>query len=97
MNGTDAAGLREDFLGRLDAAMGSVPHGVANEIRAGIAEELDGLDAEATAARIAQLGDPVQIAREARDETLSAPEGSSWSPGRRVLPRRPGDSRSWPF
>ena len=85
MNGTDAAGLREDFLGRLDAAMGSVPHGVANEIRAGIAEELDGLDAEATAARIAQLGDPVQIAREARDETLSAPEGVVVEPG----PTRP--------
>lgn len=64
----NATHLRGDFLTRLDAAMQNVPHGVATEIHAGIAEELDGLDAAATAERIAQLGDPVDIAREAQTE-----------------------------
>lgn len=65
---TDADRLRREFLGRLDAAMSDLPHGVATEIHDGIAEELGGLDAESTAARIAQLGDPRTIAREARAE-----------------------------
>jgi len=29
-----------DYLARLDAALRGVPHGIASEIRAGIAEEL---------------------------------------------------------
>ncbi|HWV49185.1 MAG TPA: hypothetical protein VN035_06975 [Microbacterium sp.] len=70
---TDADRLRGDFLARLDDAMRLLPHGVASEIREGIAEELEGLDAEATAARIALLGDPHQIAREAQDEVPSPP------------------------
>lgn len=61
--------LREEYLARLDEAMRTVPHGVASEIRAGILEELQGLDADETAARIARLGDPAEIAREARNET----------------------------
>ncbi|QTV79186.1 HAAS signaling domain-containing protein [Microbacterium sp. NIBRBAC000506063] len=65
---TTGAQLRDDYLARLDAAMRGVPHGIAGEIRAGIAEELEGLDAAAAAARIAQLGDPVDIAREAQQE-----------------------------
>lgn len=65
MTTTDAARQRNEFMARLDVAMQSVPHGIASEIRGGIAEELEGLDAEGTAARIAQLGDPVVIAREA--------------------------------
>ena len=60
--------LRTEYLARLDEAMRNLPHGVASDIRAGILEELQGLDAEATAARIAQLGDPVSIAREAQAE-----------------------------
>ncbi|WP_344819220.1 HAAS signaling domain-containing protein [Microbacterium soli] len=56
-----------DYLARLDVALRDVPHGVAAEIRAGIAEELSSLDAEAAEARIAQLGDPGVIAREAMD------------------------------
>lgn len=68
MTEPDADRLRRDFLGQLDAAMTDLPHGVATEIHGGIEEELDGLDADATAARIAQLGDPGTIAREARAE-----------------------------
>jgi uncharacterized membrane protein len=69
MTDTDASRLRDDYLSRLDAAMRELPHGVASEIRAGVAEELAELDADATAQRIAQLGDPRQIAREAQSET----------------------------
>ncbi|KJL20594.1 hypothetical protein RN51_02813 [Microbacterium oxydans] len=60
--------LSAQYLARLDEAMRNLPHGVASDIRAGILEELQGLDAEATAARIAKLGDPVSIAREAQAE-----------------------------
>jgi uncharacterized membrane protein len=60
--------LREDYLARLEAAMRDLPHGVAADIRGGIAEELAGLDAEEMAVRIAQLGDPREIAREAQRE-----------------------------
>lgn len=68
MNDTDAATQREAYLQRLDAAIARLPHGVAAEIRAGVAEELAGLDEEALTARIGDLGDPVDIAREARQE-----------------------------
>lgn len=68
-----AAELRDDYLTRLDEAMRGLPHGVASDIRGGIAEELDGLDAAATAERIDRLGDPRGIAREAEDEVPTAP------------------------
>lgn len=71
MNITDADRLRGDYLSRLDDAMRYLPHGVASEIRGGVVEELQGLDAAATAARIAQFGDPEAVAREAQDETLA--------------------------
>lgn len=61
--------LREEYLSRLDQAMRGLPHGVATDIRAGIEEELHGLDAPATAERIARLGEPAEIARGAQEET----------------------------
>ncbi|CAH0152220.1 hypothetical protein SRABI76_00820 [Microbacterium oxydans] len=64
--------LRENYLSRLDDAMRQLPHGVATDIRAGIEEELQGLDASATAERIARLGDPAGIARGAQEETPGA-------------------------
>lgn len=73
MTENTAAALREDYLAKLDEAMRALPHGVASEIRHGIAEELEGLDAHDTAARIARLGDPVAIAREAQDEVPASP------------------------
>lgn len=72
MTESDADRLRLDFLKELDAEMHDIPHGVAAEIRAGIDEELTGLDAGATAARIAQLGAPAVIAREAQAEMPGA-------------------------
>lgn len=68
MTEPDAERLRREFLERLDAAMTDLPHGVATEIHDGIEEELEGLDGEAAAARITQLGDPGTIAREAQAE-----------------------------
>ncbi|MFT4259090.1 hypothetical protein [Microbacterium sp.] len=67
MTDAEAARLREDYLARLDDAMGALPYGVAGDLRAGIAEELTGIDADAVSARIAQLGDPAAIARAAAD------------------------------
>lgn len=56
-----------DYLARLDDALRDVPHGIAADIRNGIAEELQSFAPDAAAARIAQLGDPAVIAREAMD------------------------------
>lgn len=64
--------LRDDYLIRLDAAMAELPHGVAGDLRAGIEEELTGLDGAAVAARIAQLGEPEQIVRGAAEEIPGA-------------------------
>lgn len=67
MTRTTADNMRDDYLARLDEAMRGLPHGVAAEIRGGIAEELEGLDPAATTERIARLGDPEAIAREAHE------------------------------
>ncbi|MGM1018020.1 MAG: hypothetical protein ACQEW8_10830 [Actinomycetota bacterium] len=64
---------RSDYLARLDSAMAAVPHGIAIEIRTGIAEELAALDGAELAARLDQLGDPRDIAREAQAEGADAP------------------------
>lgn len=68
MTGTEAQSLREDYLSRLDAAIAELPWRIANDLRSGIAEELDGLDAVAVRERIAQLGDPELVAAAAREE-----------------------------
>lgn len=62
-----------DYLARLEVALRDVPHGIAAEIRAGVAEELRSLEPDAAEARIAQLGDPTVIAREALDAGGYAP------------------------
>lgn len=62
-----------DYLARLDDALRDVPHGVAAEIRAGIAEELSSLQPDAAAQRIRQLGDPLVIAREVMNATAESP------------------------
>lgn len=88
MTDRTAEALRADYLGRLDSAMRGLPHGVASDIRDGVAEELLGLDADGTALRIAQLGDPATIAREAQDEVpagvavVAAPAATAPSPPR---------------
>ncbi|WP_167041408.1 hypothetical protein [Salinibacterium sp. ZJ454] len=56
------------YVAQLEAALVGVPESVARDIRAGVAEELTGLDAAAAAARIEELGDPAFIAAEARAE-----------------------------
>ena len=72
MTGNAAQELREEYLSRLDEAMRGLPYGVAADIRAGIDEELQGLDASATAERIARLGEPAEIARGAQEEAPGA-------------------------
>jgi hypothetical protein len=72
----EAQRLRDDYLARLDAAIADLPWRIANELRMGIIEELDGLDADGVRARIALLGDPELVAaaaREGTDPSLSAP------------------------
>ncbi|WP_157156640.1 hypothetical protein [Diaminobutyricimonas sp. LJ205] len=61
------------YLAQLEAALVGVPDSVSRDIRAGVAEELTGLDAAAAAARIEELGDPAFIAAEARAEAGAPP------------------------
>lgn len=56
---------RASYLAALDAAIGGLPHRLAVELRAGVMEELLGLEGAELRARIATLGDPVEVARAA--------------------------------
>lgn len=73
MTDADARRLREEYLASLDAAMIELPYRVATDIRHGIDEELSGLDATQTAARIMRMGAPESIAREAAAAVELAP------------------------
>lgn len=68
--------ITRDYLVQLEASMSGVRPDVRAEMVAGIREELDGLDAAAAAARIADLGDPTFIAAEAAAATESDPRPS---------------------
>ena len=59
-------GVVRDYLAELGRGLAGVPGEVRQGIVAGIAEELEGLDASAAASRIESLGDPAFIAAEAR-------------------------------
>ena len=59
------------YLAQLEKALDGITVEVRDDIVAGVAEELDGLDAAAVAIRIEELGDPEFIAAEARAETGS--------------------------
>ena len=70
----------DTYLDRLRAELVGVAPEVSREIIAGIREELAGLDAQAAAARIDELGDPAFVAAEAR--AASAPSSTAASSGR---------------
>jgi len=68
------------YLGELNRTLAGVPDDVRQGIMAGIAEELEGLDAAAAGSRIESLGDPAFIAAEARAGAapkMSAPKSSA--------------------
>lgn len=65
---SSADAVRIAYLERLDTAMADLPHALALELRAGVSEELIGLDADALECRIAEFGDPVDVARAAAEE-----------------------------
>lgn len=67
------------YLRELESALVGVPAETADEIRAGIEEELTALGPEAARERIRELGDPVYIAAEARHESPGAPKARASS------------------
>jgi hypothetical protein len=73
------------YLARLDAELDRLPEDLHRDIHAGIAEELEGLDAGAAATRIEQLGDPAFIAAEASTEV---PTDGPGAPVEAVAPGR---------
>lgn len=75
------------YLAQLEAALVGVPESVSRDIRAGVEEELTGLDAAAAAARIEELGDPAFIAAEAGAE--------AGTPSMIVATPTTGDSRGY--
>ena len=66
MTGSSIPRVVSDYLAELDRELAGVPDEVHQGILAGIAEELEGLDAAAATSRINTLGDPAFIAAEAR-------------------------------
>ncbi|CAN5441723.1 hypothetical protein BH10ACT4_BH10ACT4_13150 [soil metagenome] len=66
MTEADTPQVVSGYLAELDRELADVTEEVRQGIVAGIAEELQGLDAEAAASRIESLGDPAFIAAEAR-------------------------------
>ncbi len=68
MTKTSTPQVVRSYLGELDRTLAGVPDDVRQGIVAGVAEELEGLDAVAAASRIEFLGDPAFIAAEARAE-----------------------------
>ena len=61
------------YLDRLESALAQAPADLRAEIVSGVREELDGLEPDAAAARIGELGDPARIAAEALDGLPAAP------------------------
>jgi len=79
------------YLGELDRTLAGVPDDVRQGIVAGVAEELEGLDAAAAASRIESLGDPAFIAAEARAEARA---GAAPSPSAaKLAPSRASEQR----
>lgn len=72
MSERTAAGLRADYLQRLDIAMSELPHALAVELSRGIEEELRGDDVAIVEQRIAVLGPPEDVAEAARAEAQEA-------------------------
>ncbi|MEV8252808.1 hypothetical protein AB0O95_02455 [Rhodoglobus sp. NPDC076762] len=78
------------YLAQLETNLSGVRPDVRAEIVAGIREELDGLDTDAAAARIKDLGDPAFIAAEAKAATAddAAPSSSPAAPQTEPVPSR---------
>ena len=62
-------------------------------ILAGVAEELEGLDAAAATSHIETLGDPAFIAAEARDGAGARPTSASTAASAGLAPRRASEER----
>lgn len=76
--------LRSRYLTELDEAIGSLPHRLAVELRAGVAEELSELTSEQLLQRITELGSPAEVARAALAadrEAAAAPNQSGKAEG----------------
>lgn len=83
MNETQPQAEVDRYLERLDRALVGLPSGTALEIRDGIAEELSVLDPTSVHERIVQLGDPAQIAAEAKAQSM--PESGEGVAARRSV------------
>lgn len=59
--------IRGAYLAALDDAIAELPHRLATELRAGITEELVGLEGDQLRASIAALGAPADVARAAAE------------------------------
>jgi hypothetical protein len=82
MTETSTPQVVRDYLDELDREMAGVSGEIRDGIVAGIAEELDGLDAAAAASRIESLGDPKFIAAEARAGAAPKPAPVRTAPPR---------------
>ena len=95
MTKTSTPQVVRSYLGELDRTLAGVPDDVRQGIVAGVAEELEGLDAVAAASRIESLGDPAFIAAEARAEAQAeARAGAAPKPSAaKLTPSRASEQR----
>lgn len=95
MTEADTPQVVSGYLAELDRELADVTEEVRQGIVAGIAEELQGLDAEAAASRIESLGDPAFIAAEARAgaESPVATSAAATPPANRLAPPRASERR----
>lgn len=80
MNAITAQEMRDDYLRRLDTAISDIPHGLAVELRAGIAEELSSADPAVLEARIHELGTPEEVAQAAIEAGFGGPSQAAAPP-----------------
>ncbi|GAA2845054.1 hypothetical protein FB468_3089 [Leucobacter komagatae] len=78
--------IRTSYLAALDEAIGELPHRLATELRAGITEELVGLEGEQLRARIAALGAPADVARAAAEAGHEGQDHRTASPATQLPP-----------
>ena len=81
------------YLGELNRTLAGVPDDVRQGIVAGVAEELEGLDAVAAASRIESLGDPAFIAAEARAEARAGAGAAPSPSAANLAPSRASEER----
>lgn len=93
------AAARAEYLARLTSAVDNLPHGLASDLTAEIAAELNSLEGEALTRHIAALGTPEAVAQAALEAAHLAPPadpfGAQAAPPAAASPRPLSETRGY--